>query len=304
MVSTTPFPVVDVTSWRRWGDEAMGTKEKFWCLSADDSRHLFKVARQGTGEDWAEKLAAEIARLLGLPCADVELATWEGQPGSLCRNFVTKASHVLVHGNELLQQVDTTYPVHQFRGVRRHTVDAVLEILDAVEPPPPLPLGEGNTTAADAFVGYLLLDAVITNGDRHHENWGVLQLGNGTRQLAPSYDHASSLGRELTDAQRDQRLTTRDKGYALAAYLSRARSAFFASVTDDKTMHPVDAFTRAAKQRPAAAKLWVARLSDLREDDLDVLLRRIPESTMSASAHRFARELLQLSRNQLLSLSL
>jgi hypothetical protein len=30
---------------------------------------------------------------------------------------------------------------------------------------------DGITTAIDTFVGYLLLDAWIGNGDRHHENW-------------------------------------------------------------------------------------------------------------------------------------
>ena len=124
----------------------------------------------------------------------------------------------------------------------------------------------------------------------------MLQLPAGTRQLSPSYDHASSLRRELTDAERERRLTTRDKTYAPAAYLARARSAFFASVTDGRTMHPVAAFGRAAKQRPAAAKLWVARLADVREDELDLLLQRIPDSTMSAWAKSFARALLQLSR--------
>ena len=28
----------------------------------------------------------------------------------------------------------------------------------------------------DLFVGYLLLDSLIGNTDRHHENWAILQL--------------------------------------------------------------------------------------------------------------------------------
>src|SRR5690606_14933665 len=50
--------------------------------------------------------------------------------------------------------------------------------------------------------GYLVLDAVIGNTDRHHENWGILRKKTGTGYvgyLAPSFDHASSLGRELHD---------------------------------------------------------------------------------------------------------
>ena len=52
---------------------------------------------------------------------------------------------------------------------------------------------------------YLLLDAVIGNVDRHHENWGILGKdvdGSVKGRLAPTFDHASSLGRELLDTGR------------------------------------------------------------------------------------------------------
>jgi hypothetical protein len=35
---------------------------------------------------------------------------------------------------------------------------------------------EGIQKAVDVFVGYLLLDAWIGNGDRHHENWGIVRM--------------------------------------------------------------------------------------------------------------------------------
>ena len=58
----------------------------------------------------------------------------------------------------------------------------------------------------DMFVGYLMLDALIGNTDRHHENWGIM-TGRGRPQvLAPTYDHASSLGRELSDQKRQARM--------------------------------------------------------------------------------------------------
>ena len=53
---------------------------------------------------------------------------------------------------------------------------------------------------------YVVLDAQIGNTDRHHENWGVLvDLSEESVRLtvAPSFDHAYSLGRELRDTRRD-----------------------------------------------------------------------------------------------------
>ncbi|MCQ5056911.1 hypothetical protein NE606_19990, partial [Agathobaculum butyriciproducens] len=51
----------------------MGTKRKFW-FSEEGTRHLFKAEERGTGEDWAEKLACELGRRLGLPHVEYDLA--------------------------------------------------------------------------------------------------------------------------------------------------------------------------------------------------------------------------------------
>src|SRR5437762_4016700 len=86
----------------------------------------------------------------------------------------------------------------------------------------------------DLFVGYLMLDALIGNQDRHHENWGLIIVPEQSTAgfallLAPSFDHASSLGRNESDEERLRRLHTRDQGSSLATYVQCARSAFFES---------------------------------------------------------------------------
>ncbi len=40
--------------------EEMGTKEKFWFKPPELGKCLFKLARLETGEDWSEKIAAEL----------------------------------------------------------------------------------------------------------------------------------------------------------------------------------------------------------------------------------------------------
>ena len=77
-------------------------------------------------------------------------------------------------------------------------------------------------SAADLFCGYIVFDVLISNTDRHHQNWGVLakrEEGSApTLTLAPTYDHGSSLGRELQDTERIQRLTGRDRRHSLSTY--------------------------------------------------------------------------------------
>ena len=89
------------------------------------------------------------------------------------------------------------------------------------------------------FIGYLLFDALIGNTDRHHENWGIIVVpedGQFTFWLAPSFDHASSLGRDLTDSRRRERLTTRDTRGNVEAYAERGRSAFYSQDQSGRTM--------------------------------------------------------------------
>ena len=68
------YPIVTVDD--RWaaGPEQMGSKPKFWCLpDGQEALRLFKFPQAGTGQHWAEKIAAEVAACLGILHAAVDL---------------------------------------------------------------------------------------------------------------------------------------------------------------------------------------------------------------------------------------
>ena len=280
----------------------MGSKRKFWFRDEMDRNWLFKYARPQSGEDWAEKVAAELAELLGLPCARAEMACCGDQAGVAVLDF-TDANTELVHGNQLLARRDPGYPESPDRPRRplpEYTVERVLQCLESptISVPPLAPeLRASISRPAELFVGYLLLDAWLGNGDRHHENWGVLEHVGVPRPafstvLAPSFDHASSLGRELTDAKRALVLTTRDPNQGLSAYASRARSAFCSEQGPSKrTISPLEAFMIAARSYPRAARVWSTRLARAQAESGRVL-RRIPRSRMSETARAFTEGLL------------
>jgi hypothetical protein len=137
-------------------------------------------------------------------------------------------------------------------------------------------------------VGYLLLDALIGNQDRHHQNWGLLKVPGAGLTLAPTFDHASSLGRNETDAKRDERLTTRDKGNDLAAYVRRATSGLYENKASAKPMTTFDAYCQAAAWYPNAAGLWRSRLRALGPEGLDAIVQALPKSVATETANRYA----------------
>jgi hypothetical protein len=302
-----PFLIVDVSA-APDRIEPIGSKEKFWFRDpADQSLWLFKLARAGTGEDWSEKSAAELAELLGLPHADVELAQHERAPGIATKDFTADQLHGdLVHGNEVLFHLDPTYPREREYRVPEHTLDAVRCALEqSFVHLPTWTWPDGVTTPWDAFIGYLMLDALIGNTDRHHQNWGLLapsRRAGHPATLAPTFDHASSLGRELDDTERMRRLTTKDMRSNLRTYAAKARSALY-DTGHNQPLGPCEAFARAAATSPAAGRVWLTRLRSVTPGAMSALVARVPGPTMSVPARHFALALLQENQAQLEALN-
>lgn len=290
--------------------EPMGSKPKFWFSPTEElqGRWLFKAARPGTGDDWSEKIAAELATLLDLPCAQVELGSYLKNRGSISRKFHSENTS-LTHGNEMLSTIIPNYPRPDESSpkqlkVRLHTVEAVFQALEQFQvglPPGRGPVA-GIVSAADLFTGYLLFDAWIGNTDRHHENWACVRQTDGVRVLAPSYDHAASMGALLRAEERASRLTTKDKNFAVEAYASKALSALHATPESPKPMLTIEAFRRAAERRSLAAVAWLDRLASVPEDKIEGVLSRIPERRMSSSDALFTKRLLEFNRSKLINL--
>lgn len=55
----------------------------------------------------------------------------------------------------------------------------------------------------------MCFDAWIANTDRHAENWGIIAKSNNINVLAPTFDQASSLGRNESDENRIKRMQTK-----------------------------------------------------------------------------------------------
>lgn len=105
--------------------------------------------------------------------------------------------------------------------------------------------------------------------------------------LCPTYDHGTSLGRELGDEVRLARLATRDRGFSVAAFCQRCTNRF-TQAADGRRHSPLSTFRTAAAARPAAAAAWLQRLSSLSEPHVEAAVRRAGSAVMSEASTRFA----------------
>ena len=283
--------------------EPLGTKRKFWFTECG-RRVLFKAEARGTGDDWAEKIACELAALLGLPHVHYELAidTASNTPGVICDSCAPPPS-VLILGNQLMLEKDPDYPANKDRKykVSQHTVEAVLRVLDDLSPPPSpwRELSVSMSSAAEVFIGYVMLDAWIGNQDRHHENWGALRVA-GTLHLAPTFDHGASLARQLTDEERRKRLESKDHGYQVETFAARASSAFYADAAQLNAMRTLDVWRAFSRVSPQATMIWLNRLESIGEAQVRRILEGIPPHRCSAITRDFTSKLLDINRNRIL----
>ena len=289
-----PYPVVTVLPAWVLDEEGMGTKRKFWYRDPSTKvEWLFKYPREGTGEHWAEKITAEVAAALGILHATADLAVFQGQRGVAVTSFMTPGT-VLVHGNQLMEiAVDSYNPCAGFR-YKRHTLANIWECLGLLSR---LTASDLQTTKR-LFAVYLLLDAVVGNTDRHHENWAVASGPQQERlvvELAPSFDHGSSLGRELGDRLRRIRLEEDQVG----DYVGRGRGGVYWSEEDTHAPSPLELFRRAAVLEPAIVLPALKRLESVGAETLRELVARVPEDWMSGPARDFASGLMEHSIEEL-----
>lgn len=283
--------------------EQMGTKSKFWYKDTDGQRVLFKEGRPGTGENWAEKVCSEICGMLDLPHAQYDFATWRDNEGVITPSIVPDGARLIL-GNELLARVIKDYDQDKRSHAKQHTVGRVITVTNF--PNISTPLGWNKDpeieTAADVIVGYLMLDALVSNQDRHHENWGVILDSSQGLFLAPTFDHASSMGRNETDQRRQERLTTKDAGMSVRAYVGRAKTPLYRTSSSASPLSTIGAFEEAARLRPVAGMYWLSKLGAIDSNMYQNVFDKVPDYLISDTAREFARKMLEENTDRLFNM--
>lgn len=201
----------------------------------------------------------------------------------------------MVHGNELLAGYVTGYDKDRKRGQNEHTwrnIQAAIRTRC------------GQTPCAEilsTFAGYLVLDAWIANTDRHHQNWALLQTQGAhgvSYAMCPSFDHASSLGRELPDERRRELIAG---GIDRYRHHKRARGAIYWDSTDTHPLHQLELVRRISIENPELVQPWLSRLESIEVDTWRAKIHSMPDTWMSPLGKEFAISLIEANHNELLT---
>jgi hypothetical protein len=157
-------------------------------------------------------------------------------------------------------------------------------------------------TAIDVFAGYLMFDALISNQDRHNENWGMIYASMTHTYLAPSFDHAASLGRNESDEKRLIRLTTSDSGQSVASYVQKAKSQII-DQANGKRLSTISAFEMFSQCFALDASLsWINQLKMIDNEQLKSIVWNIPDSIISEISKEFAYNIIIENKKRILAI--
>lgn len=264
--------------------EPLGTKEKYW---TKDKKLLFKIGREDTLENCSEKIAYEIAKIIGLPATKYELAKYKNgieKLGVVSENFL-KENEVLILINEVLTIAKKDYEKEKWYKQTEYTLEKALYIVKGLQKV------SRNQDMLHSFVGYLVFDCLIGNQDRHHENWGFIIDGKNLK-LAPSFDHASGIASKVSDKEAKERLNTRDTNRSVEAFCKRAKTPFYNEQGKIlKTFEVVEELCKRTQTKEYALQ-WILKISQVKEVDYQEILDKIPQEFITQNQKEFIKALL------------
>ena len=289
-----PYPIIEVKPEWIVDPEGMGTKKKCWYRKdGRGTKWLFKHPRPNSGEHWAEKIAAETASTIGVQHAKVELAVFSNKHGSVAKSFADER-RVLLHGNQILEITIGGYSLEKKFRSSQHTLENIWKVMENVFVNP-----ETAMRAKQTIAEYMVLDALIGNTDRHHENWGILAQHKNDEWgwlVAPSFDHASSLGRELLDKRRNQYLEENRIG----DYVEKGHGAIYWTENEHRAPSPLELVRLTTHKYPTFFHSIRMKLAKIDEHIFNQIVNQIPSDWMSQSERKFAIALMRYNYEQLL----
>ena len=235
--------------------------------------------------------------MIGVPHATVELANTTGELGTISRSFMP-SQWLYFHGNSVIANIISDYDLARRFGQNDHNIKNIILAIAKLANDSQLDFD----AAASTLVEYVIFDGLIGNTDRHHENWMILRNPDtGQFQISPSYDHASSLGRELQDRRRQQILCEgRMPSYVLGGRGKRGRGKVYVHGKSNLPPSPLRLAQLVCRWQPDIARSCLERVSNTSNDGFRRVVERVPPSIMSATAKEFAYQLLITGKSALL----
>lgn len=216
------------SDWKKYDGFSYGSGSSLqeWIVNPRDGQiGLFKDRKaEDTTDNISEKIASEIARVIGLPAAKVDLAIWENTRIGMISYKVNGKSENLIEGLTYISNIYPEYNKDKLIDEETGKYYSLEMILNSVN---------GFKLIKD-LLKIFIFDFIIGNTDRHHSNWGVIQNEEGVR-ISPVYDNASSLCAYEKDEKIEKMIN--DKNWVSAQCNSKSKTIIRIDGSKKKITH-------------------------------------------------------------------
>ncbi|KXG09917.1 Serine/threonine-protein kinase CtkA [Anoxybacillus sp. P3H1B] len=276
------YPIIDVTKWLidYTKGPGKGNREKEWILNPENLiSGMFKIPRADRGEHWAEKLCSEIAKLIGFPCARVDLAIRNEVYGCLSYFFVDKDNGYVHHDG------GTFFPFYYDDEKNRgYNIQLIMEVLKQQGIP------------FEQFLFIIIFDALVANGDRHQDNWGITRHDNRSEVfISPLYDNSACLGRDLTQERLIKYNSSEEQ---LLRYIYKGKSKIgWDEIRNENHFRLV---RRLGKLYPSEIRQLIYQLRKLDDYSIENIVNKLPAEVISCEHKEFVKKFLKKRRDILI----
>lgn len=244
---------------------------------------MFKYEREDydCSEACSEKLAYEIAKILGYNCAKIELAVDnDNKIGVLNYYFSDRfnSSHtdIVAYLNKDVKERSNYY-----------TISNIKSVLDDID-----------IDLFKDFIKIMIFDALIGEQDRHEENWGITEKF-GKYFISPLYDNGYSLLREFRNIINAKKYYNGIKDFD--AYIYRSQTIIYKEDNKSKYKH-FELVKYLYDNYPQYVVSEIDNLKKLSDDIINELVNKVPDELLTNEHKKYIIMYLIKRRNILLNI--
>lgn len=239
-----------------------GARRKKLGLDKNKKITMFKYEHENyeCSEACSEKMAYEIAKVLGYKCAKIEHAKdTENNIGVL---------NYLFSDREKSPHTDIVTYLNKESNERSeyYTVSNIKKTLDEID-----------KSLFQGFIRIMVFDALIGEQDRHEENWGITEK-NGKYSISPLYDNGDSLLREFKNKDMLKKFQNGERDFD--AYINRSKTLIYKEDKKKRYKH-FELIDFLNKNYHEMVKTEIDNLNKLTDNDIDLIVNRIPSELLT-----------------------
>lgn len=259
-----------------------GSRRKILAINNDNEIAMFKYEREDyiCSEACSEKLAYEIAKVLGYKCAKIDLAIDENnQIGVLNYYFSNKFTSPHTDIVAFLNK-------NQNERSNYYTISNIKYVLDEI-----------NNNLFRDFVKIMVFDSLIGEQDRHEENWGITEK-QGNYLISPLYDNGDSLLREFKNIENAEKYYNKIKDFD--AYINRSKTIIYKEDNNKQYKH-FELIKYLYDNYPQYVVPEINNLIKLTDEVIEELVNKIPDELLTKEHKEYIIMYLKKRRDILLN---